>query len=210
MAYQDSGLLQLLGELSAKTVRGRFNGPNALNMNGTSSMSVSAISTGVSQKIEMSGTGSVVAAGCLFQNAYVSMYGYLTAEFKADNFEACYDLNLNFETDILVVSGCRGGLEMETLTRYSGDTYPVVVRIAKDCNPSIGGYTFEMYTQLSGRTVYTASGTITDADNGIVEFPLATAAIENAGDGRYHIRGNDGSYITTFAQGDLVLLDDLI
>ena len=98
--------------------------------------------------------------------------------------------------------------ETEMIERYKGDTYPFEVIFSKSGDYDISGYTFELYSQIGGGTIYTSSGTVIDSDNGFVTFDFDTDAISTAGDGLYEIKALD-SDTTTFAHGVFTVLDTL-
>ena len=214
------------------TVKGRETGPNAILARGTLKSRISAHATNnVTDKISLSGTlsaqvtGSIPAItidpislsgtlsgnipGRLYLNAFVAMYGFLDGRIKSSNNSICFDLTANIDIQEILGVGCNLKGTMMSLTRYRGDTYPVLSRLSKNGNSNIAGYTFKMSTQINGEQIYTSIGTIRDSINGIVEFELENNAIKTAGSGVYDIEGNNGSYIYTFDKGIFTLLEDV-
>ena len=230
MANQDSGSIQALGSALADVtayqkqtisvsislagsgdmdISGKTTGFTFTKMSGSGDMNVSVNILQKAESISMSGTLSSDISTQNLVNAYTVMYGFLTSSVETSSSVFCVDLPIDFNTQTIESFGCKIKGNSVELKRYRGDTYPVNSTLSKNGNKNTTGITFQMSTQIADGTIYTVDGTITDAVNGIVDFPLTTAAVATAGVGVYDIEGNDGTYIYTYEKGVFTLLDDV-
>ncbi len=108
----------------------------------------------------------------------------------------------------IILSALETTDDKHDLSRYTGDNYPLKVKLGKNGNYNVTGVTFEMSTQIEEGTTYTSTGTILDAEKGLVEFPFVTASVATAGSGVYSITGDNG-FIYTYFRGKFTLIDDL-
>ncbi len=96
-----------------------------------------------------------------------------------------------------------------TITRYRGDTYPLVVTLKENgVAVDLSGATVNMSLALPIAVVITA--TITDAANGEAQFEFTQAHIGEVGRFVYDINVDDGTYITTYVKGILELTSDVV
>ena len=206
--YQNSGLISTAGS-GELVVNGQAVGNTFVSVSGTLSAKVNANVYQNSGLIQMSGglTSEISVQNLI--SSYVTMYGFLSANVSILSAVRCSDLFVDYNTQVIESLGCKIGEESVDLIRYRGDTYPVSTTLSKNGNTDVTGYTFKLSTQIGQGTIYTAIGSIIDASNGIVSFPLDALAIATAGEGVYDIEGNDGTYIYTYEKGVFTLLDDL-
>lgn len=185
---QNSGLIEILSELNS---------------------TITAIAPELSGSIDITATLDSTVSGNIYLNSYLTMYGFGFIEITGSGINVkCYDLAINMEIQSLRSSGCEIG-DSEMITRYRGDDYPIQAILAKNGIYDITGYTFQMSTQIDLGTIYTATGTIVDAVNGIVDFTFPVGSVDIAGEGTYDIEGNDGTYTYTYDSGIFTLLPDL-
>ena len=208
MAYQDAELDPILGELLS-VVSGEEILGTLTEMFGTLSATAFAHERINSEAITMVGTLDGSVQTVMYIDAYAAMYGFLTAEVSSSELKSvvlCPDVEVNFETSKIDVDGCILG-ETSNIIRAVDDTYPIQVKLGRNGNYSTTGITFKMSTQIAGEIVYTSTGTVLNADEGLVEFQFASGAIGTAGSGEYDIQGDDG-YIYTYTKGAFVLLSE--
>lgn len=196
------------GTLSA-TVVGNTEVVDFNIMHGTLSSSVKASISINTEPVSMNGTLESTVVPNMLMNAYVAMYGFLSAAISKRTGAFCFDLNVEMITEEIISLGCNIEGASMPLTRFRGDTYPVLTKLGLNGDPDVTGYTFRMSTQIDNGVVYTVDGVISDASNGIVTFELDLTGIDLPGVGVYDIEGNDGSYVYTFDKGVFTLLDDV-
>ena len=157
---------------------------------------------------ELLGTLSSTSATIMYIDAYVAMYGFLTADTGNIALKTfCPDIYVNMEIQTIESSGCTIGDSVDII-RYRGDTYPLVATLGRNGDFSTTGITFTMSTKIDGQQVYSVTGSVIDAENGIVEFAFGADAVAIAGEGVYDIQGDDG-YIYTYDKGVFELLEDV-
>lgn len=198
VSYSGTGSMTAI-EQSQVTYSVDFSGSGDMTVEPTADISLAPIN--------FDGSLSSSVATKNFINTYVSFYGFLNASTVA--FAKCYDLIVDFEWQTIDSTKCSVKGKSVALTRYRGDTYPVLLKIAPNGNPDITGHTFQMSMQLTGGTLYTVNGTITNAAAGEVQFVPNPLAVAEAGTGQYDIQGNDGTYDYTPEKGVLTILADL-
>jgi hypothetical protein len=104
--------------------------------------------------------------------------------------------------------------QIQTINYKYGDTYAKEITIKNKTTGAavdITGNTFTLniYSTQAGETAtYTIAGTITDAANGVVRFPITTTESNNEGVFYYDIKMNDGS-IKTIIQGQWNFVRDI-
>ena len=206
MAYQD-GDASLLGSLFADASGEEISG-TLIEMKGTLSATAFGKYYENVSSIDMVGTLDSTVNTVVFVDSYAAMYGFLNSTVTAGTSLAfCPDLYIDMEIQELVSSGCKIGDSMD-ITRYRGDTYPLTATLGRNGNFNIDDMTFTLSTQIGNGTVYASTGTIVDADNGIVKFEWPTGSVDIAGEGVYDIQGQD-SYIYTYDKGKFTLLEDV-
>ena len=137
----------------------------------------------------------------------IFMLGVLTSSVTNEYF--CPDIKIDMQYQEIKLEGCSMNKENIDITRYRGDTYPLLVTLSRNGNYDVTGIGLKMSTKLDGGTLYTFDGIVKDAINGIVQFDLPAEAVQTSGEGYYDIQGNDGTYIFTYIKGKFTLLDDV-
>ena len=95
-----------------------------------------------------------------------------------------------------------------TITRFRGDTYPLIVTLTTDGVPvDLTGTTITFSVDFN--TPVALVGTLVDAVNGQASFDLDVPGIEYAGSYDFDISVDDTQYITTYVKGLLVLEPDV-
>ena len=158
--------------------------------------------------VEMLGSLTVETATVMYIDAYVAMYGFLSADMGSVALKTfCPDIYVNMEIQTIESSGCTIGDSVD-IQRYRGDTYPLRATLGRNGDFSTSGITFTMSTKIDNQQVHSVTGTIIDAETGIVEFAFSADAVAIAGEGVYDIQGDDG-YIYTYDKGKFELLADV-
>ena len=96
-----------------------------------------------------------------------------------------------------------------TITRFRGDTYPLIVTLSENGVPVDLTAVISVKLTISLDTPVTILGTVTDAPNGEVTFAFDQTAIGVAGIFEYDIQAEDASYVTTYVRETFRLLEDL-
>lgn len=208
MAYQD-GDASLLGSLLS-TVDGTELLYGDIHMSGSLyAYAYGKIVANVAEEIILDGTLSAEVVNSInYVNSHASMYGFLRSGLlSGSNMILCNDIYIDMEIQKIQNSTCKIGESMK-ITRYRGDTYPIVATLGRNGNFNASGITFKMSTRIADGTVYTSTGTVIDEANGIVQFNFPSGSTDIAGEGVYDIQGEDG-YVYTYQKGTFVLLDDV-
>lgn len=185
------------------------NNSGLIDMSASLSSEVSYNIPIVSELLDFSGSLTSTVLPSEYLNSYVAFYGFGSLGLVEQGVgTVCSDLTINMTIQELISTGCSIG-DSDMITRYRGDTYPIRTTLSRNGDYDISGHTFQMSTQIKNKTLYTASGTIIDANNGIVEFTFPAGSIDVAGTGVYDIEGNDGTYVYTYDKGVFELLDDV-
>ncbi len=104
-----------------------------------------------------------------------------------------------------------------SICRKRGDTYPIEITVlnkttgnAKD----ITGASFKLSVSdenapATAAYIFQSDGNITDAENGIVEFPITTSDADHIGNLYYDIQMTSGAVITTIMGGTFTLVQDI-
>ncbi len=175
-----------------------------LDLNITVSSVIPIVSEPISIDLDLDTT--IGTSGMVMGSDFILMYGFLdTYIYTVDTY--CMGTYYDFVPQKIIVELCNGE-ENDMIERYKDDTYPLEVVFSKNGNHDISAYTFSLYTQLDGDSLYTSTGTVVDADLGLVNFDFDTDATDVAGTGLYEIKAVD-SDTTTFAHGVLTILDTL-
>lgn len=205
----NSGLVQPSGMLDA-TIEFRQTGPLFTRMDCKSSISVSSDIKFNIGKISFNGTLSASVSGKILVNSYANLYGLLSVRITPKLYIQCFELMPKLVLQVIESTGCstKKGSSV-ALVRYRGDTYPVSAILSKNGDTDITGFIVKLSTQITGHSMYTSVGTITNAALGYVDFMLDPLAVATAGKGVYDIQVDDGTYIYTYEKGEFELLEDL-
>ena len=98
---------------------------------------------------------------------------------------------------------------MALLEYFRGDSFPIEVTLTRDGAWSLSGSTVKMSMVFSDTTVHTATGTITDFSNKVVEFVPVIAAVATARQGTFDVQVDDGTSIITHMRGTVRVLQDV-
>lgn len=107
--------------------------------------------------------------------------------------------------------------QVEDCTRRRGDTVPFNIQVTSGGSPvDITGYSFRLVVDPSEAPVddsnelFEVAGTITDAVNGRVSFPISTANADNVGNYFYEVEQTDASsLIRTILAGEWNFTQDV-
>lgn len=193
-----SGLISAI-EDSQKSQSASFFGSGEMDVFATQDVHLSAINIG--------GSLSVSVSPKPFFNTEISFYGIGSGSSKYKI--TCPDTLINFIPQKIISAFCRNKGTSVDIKRYKNDTYPVFAKLSKDGSYDITGFTVKLSVQIGTGSVYTSTGSITDAVNGEVNFALDPALILETGKGTYDIEVNDGTYIYTYERGVFEILEDL-
>ncbi len=228
MANQDSGFIQLTGDLSVEitpnvitessisflgtldsTIDGESKGAGFISFSGSGGLSIEPDVYTPVGKITFAGSLSAEISTQNLVNSFSAMYGFLTAKIGGSKTIYCSELTLDMAMQTIESVVCSIKGEGMKLIRFRGDNYPVKAVLGIAGITDTTGLTFKMSTQIEGGAVHTVAGVITDAVNGRVSFTLPTEAVAVAGSGFYDIESNDGTYTYTYEKGVFTLLPDL-
>ena len=94
--------------------------------------------------------------------------------------------------------------------RTVGDTYPIKAIITKNKAPvDITGATGEFNFKKGSGSKQTITGEITDGAGGAIQFTPTAEQVTEDGSYKFNIKITQGSTVTTYLKGDLILEDDL-
>lgn len=186
-------------EISQKTYSVAFSGTGDMSASVNAFVDMSPIN------FDGSLNGAVQSGNYI--NTYVTLYGFLSSQ--ANTAIGCADVFFDMEPPRVEVLQCSNEGELVDLQVFKGNTYPVTARLSIKGDYDITGHTIRLSTQIDGDTLYTVTGTITNALAGEVSFALDPLSVDTPGVGKYDIEGNDAIYTFTYGTGEFTVLDNL-
>jgi len=205
MANHDGDLAPLIGALSSNA-EGDILEHVSAQLVGKLSATALASQYQAAALGTMNGTLSATAKGMLYKDASCSMFGVLNCSVYSE--AMCIDGKITMTTLVLKNKSCSTKGQNMKITRFRGDTYPLVVALEKDGSTNMTGMLIKMSVVMEDEVVHTFDGVWKYPLEGIAEFSIPAVVVNTVGRGAYDIQGED-TYVYTFFKGDIEIKADI-